>query len=481
MRIELVDFLKNPERLARAFGAKLKKTGVPPSLIVGIATDSREIQPGDLFVVLKGEKSNGADYIPEALAAGAVALLMPAEQPLPCGDFYAFCVPNVLASLLFSAAYRRRHTKATVIAVSGSTGKTTVKEAIADVLRMRGSVSKSEGNFNSNIGLPLSLLGMPEADYFVIEIGISHPGEMAPLATAVRPHIGVLTNVGSAHLGNFRSSTDLAKEKAALAIAMGADGILLVDEMIDGKNFTGYLPRQLSVGNGCHADVCAIPFENGSAGVCADISVRGKVYSNMHWPLPGRIGNSVLAFTVAVGHFCGLSEADIKIGLQLAGKNTPRMKVIRLGERVLLDDTYNASPEAVIEAIETARLLAQSRPLVVVLGDMGELGINARSLHRYVGAAAVHGGAASVWCYGSFSSDIAAGARTAGMMTADIRCFMHKEGRELACALTKYTPSNALILFKASRKTALDRVIQYMQNDALPNTMKDGIKRCAPY
>ena len=207
MRIDLSGALRDPCYLADLLGAVIAGQGNGATQICGMATASGEVQRGDLFVALQGEHADGNDYLPQALEAGAIAVLSEKKHlNVPRGIWYFQC-EDIAHALLMAAGKWRDICGAFVVGVTGSAGKTTTKEAIAAVL---GDVPHNEGNYNSMVGMPLSVLSFPQSEFWVCELGINHVGEMEKMSRALRPDLGVITNVGSAHIGHFGDFSTLA-------------------------------------------------------------------------------------------------------------------------------------------------------------------------------------------------------------------------------------------------------------------------------
>ena len=459
MRISLASPMQSVDTLAAALNTVPEAVGTPPAKLNGIATDAREIKRGDLFLAMRGARHNGNDFVDMALSLGAVGVLTEQEIAPFCGDYWFFRVKSIEQGLFSLANARRRLTGAKVVGVSGSTGKTTVKEIIAAVLSQAGTVRKSEGNFNSTLGMPLSLLQMEDADYFVLEVGINHPGEMEPLARALTPDLAVLTNVGSAHIGNFLNREHLLAEK--LKITAGqcpSDTVLMADSIARDACFS--IPsRVLRVGVSEGADFCLQNIEHGKKGVRADLQYGAHTLTGLHWHMPGSIGLSCLGIGAAVGILFGLSGDAIRAGLANAAQHAPRMKIKQIAGISIIDDTYNASPEGVITSLEALAYLG-GEGACAVLGDIGELGALAGSLHDAVGECAAHSGISHLFTYGNYSGVMAAGALRGGMTPQCVHAFPFGEERALAAHLLHTVPRGTAVLFKASRKTALERVIE---------------------
>lgn len=462
MRISLFAALRSPVLLGEALGTGATAFGVAPPEIRGIATHASEVVRGDLFVALQGTRVNGAAFIGEALAHGAAAVLVPHETPLPKGNYWAFFVRDVSGALLRAAARRRAMTSAHVIAIGGSVGKTTAKEVVAAILSQIGSTFKSEGNFNSMLGMPLSLLSMDEASYFVLEMGINHEGEMASMSRVLQPHLALLTNVGTAHIGHFKSEEALRAEKLQIAVGQHADDLLLLNEEINTAD-VALLPRVMRVGVLPTSDVVAKNLICGRGGITLDLALGKRRIEGLSFPLAGRAGRETLTFGAAVGLLMGAEDHAIRRGIAEAAKKLPHRRIFALGERLIVDDTYNASPEAMITALSSFYYVAPDRPRAVVLGDMGELGVHAGHLHERVGEEAAKSGVCALFAYGKHAGDLMIGARRGGLLGECIHLFDFGKEEELCRAIVEKLPTNAAVLCKASHATALDRVVRLLE------------------
>ena len=459
MRVNLHPPFDEIGALAALFGVTPVPVGTPPSLVGGIATDSREVAAGDLFVALSGMHTSGDAFFPDALARGAAALLMREDMCAPKGNYWLFSVRDTRKALLLAAQEAAEQRGATRIGIGGSAGKTTVKEAVAAMLGTAYSVEKSEGNYNSDIGLSLSLLSMKGADFSVCELGISHKGEMAELSRALAPKLTVLTSIGTAHIGNFESFEELAAEKISIVAGQGEEDTLLAHESISSALLEKLPLRVLTVGRGAGANVRAREVRFEKSGVFATVAGLGRTLAGLSFSQPSSAGLSTLLFATAVGFQFGLTDAEIKRGLLLAGETTPRARVLEHSGFLLIDDTYNASPEAMVTALELLCYRGAGRALVAVLGDMEELGEAAPALHEAVGECAARVGVAKLYFIGNRAGDYRRGALLGGAAPLHIHVFKKDEGEALAAALLQDVPRGAAILFKASRKLSLDRVL----------------------
>ena len=453
MRIALPNGLRDAQRLAYLLGASC--ACVRPSFsICGIATHSGEVQKGDLFVCLSGTRTNGAAYIGEAVENGAAAILA-AQDALQEFRVPTFYCDDVVGALLRAAAAYRKEIAARVIAVTGSCGKTTVKEAIAAVL---GNVPHSEGNFNSRIGMPLSVLSMPSASHWVLELGINACGEMREMAEALSPDVAVITNVGSAHIGAFGDFSTLLSEKLEIAHALGKEGVLILPEQLPAATLHASC-RVVRVGDAA-GDAVTCKKRESEAGICCDLSFGDRCVTDLCWPIPLQIGASVIGLAGAVGILEGRSDEEIRQGLLVAGARTPRLRRESVGECIFLDDCYNASPEAMITSLEVLAKIGEGRPLVAVLGDMAELGAYAAALHDAVGAFAAKLPLFTLYTYGKEAMAIADGAARMGMSRDHIRRYHEHERAALIDALMEELPTDAAVLYKASHKMAMADILQ---------------------
>ncbi|MBE6629374.1 MAG: UDP-N-acetylmuramoyl-tripeptide--D-alanyl-D-alanine ligase [Ruminococcaceae bacterium] len=455
MRIELPFELRDPTALASLFECTLQKAGDAPIEIGGISTDTRELLAGDLFLALRGERTDGHAYICDALSKGAGGVLCHEKIPPISGNYWVLACKDTSTALLAAAKRKRAVAGARVIAVTGSAGKTTAKEAIATIL---GGVPCNKGNFNSTVGMPLSLLEFPTAKYWVCELGINHVGEMNEMASALSPDVAVITNVGNAHIGNFGDFPTLLSQKMMIAEGMREDGILLLPKEIKASLPQKPRCRMLSFGEG--ADLSTENIAMDRSGVCCDFRVGKRVITNLRWPIAGVIGQTVITIAAAVGVLCGRDDEQIRAGLLQAGACAPRMRVFHVGTRLLLEDCYNASPEAVMAAFESLRYLAAGRPTVAVLGDMLELGTQSRAMHAMLGEVLAKSGFYALFTVGCAAFEIARAARRAGMAAARIYSFEAGECDATADAVLRHTPANAAILIKGSHAMHLERVCE---------------------
>ena len=373
------------EICAAVGGTLLQDSGAP---VTGVTTDSRAVQPGQLFIPLVGERFDGHAYIAKALDGGAAGCLTAREpETLLPGKLYIQVADTRLALKALASWYRDKF-DLPVVQVTGSAGKTTTKEMIASVLSQRYNTLRTEGNFNNDIGAPLTLLRlMPEHQAAVIETGMNHFGEIRYLGEMVRPDIAVITNVGDAHIENLGNTRQgILRAKCEIFENLTPEGVAVLngdDELLN----TVTLPQTIlrcGVGDGCGVRVTDID-DRGLEGVACTVTIEGEHY-RLTTSAPGRYMIYPMAMAAAIGRRLGLTGEEIAAGVAAYTTVGSRMHLIRLpGERLVIDDCYNANPQSMAEGL---RMLAASpaRHRVAVLGDMGELGQLTAQAHRDMGA-----------------------------------------------------------------------------------------------
>ncbi|MDE2278962.1 MAG: UDP-N-acetylmuramoyl-tripeptide--D-alanyl-D-alanine ligase [Xanthomonadaceae bacterium] len=423
--------------------------------VVGVAIDTRKLRPGDLFAAFKGERVDGHDYLAQAQAAGAAGALVSrkVDSPLP-----QVLVDDVEAALgdLASAVRAQRHAR--VIGITGSNGKTTVKTLTASILSLHGRTHVNTGSFNNEIGLPLTLLSMPEdAEYAVLEMGAGKPGDIAYLAAIARPDIGLVNLIAPAHLERMGSVEGVAETKGALYQALPADGVAIInaDDAFAGF-FAGLAGARhvLRFGLDRPADVGAENVEPRADGSRFTlVTPHGRAEVNL--ALPGRhnVANALAAASIALA--LEVPVATIAAGLEQAQAVTGRLRRIALpGGATLIDDSYNANPSSMAAAIDTLALASGERWLV--LGDMAELGADARALHAGVGAKARERGIERLFAVGPLGAAAVEAFGDGGQHFAD--------KTPLIAALKADLRDDVTCLVKGSHSSGMEQVVKALEN-----------------
>lgn len=441
--------------VAEITGGHLMQNGASVEL-QGISTDSRTLQPGDLFIPLRGDRYDGHDYLTQAIQRGAAACL--SEEMIGGLLVPVIKVNDTLKALGDLAAAVRRKFAGPVIGITGTSGKTTCKEMLAAVLSHLGPGLKSSGNFNNLIGVPLTLFGLqPEHHWAVIEMGMSARGEIARLTEIAAPNLGLITNVGAGHLQNFEGLTGVARAKGELFIGLPAGGFALIN--VDDPEIM-MLPvangvRKVFFGTGREAGIRAeeVTVHNGSVSFTLVIDGAGQ---RVVLPLPGRhnVANALAAAAAAT--VLGVGPRQIAAGLAAFQPCPGRMELIELpGDIVLLEDSYNANPLSVHAALDALNDLGSGGRRVAVLGDMLELGASARELHQQIGAL-VGNRADWLFTFGQLAEEIARGARESGMPGE--RIWSASSHGELVARLRGILQAGDLVLIKGSRGMRMEKV-----------------------
>ncbi len=465
--------------------------GTPPA-ITHICTDSREADADTLLCAIRGERVDGHSFMTKAYAAGCRAFLceripddLRAAVSADGGSAVAILVPDTVAGMGALAATDRAEAldALTAVAITGSVGKTTTKETVAAVLAASRRVFKKDGNFNSTIGLPLSVLEIDPAatDAAVLEMGMSARGEILSMTTAVRPDIAVIANIGSSHLEHLGTRENIARAKLEICAGLRPGGTLLVngDEPLLhhlGQDFDGEKPfipgdirvLRVSLAGDPDADLVASAIAPHEGGMRFDLRTPDGLLRNLWIPAPGEHLVWAGAFAAAVGLLCGLDESAIRAGLATYRPAALRQQSRTASGVTLLEDCYNAAPESMRAALGvldiTARRdtpVAPARRLAV-LGDMKELGDDTAALHRAVGAEVARRGIDRLWTVGPLGAHIAAGALECGMPASAVRVWAMDDDDPttvypaLAAELCDALVPGDILLFKASRAMALE-------------------------
>lgn len=419
----------------------------------GVAIDSRKVLPGQLFVAIPGEKVDGHDFVKNALNNGASRVLV--SRQLPDVDLEKqWVVEDTVATLSALAVQHRLACDCLIIAITGSNGKTSVKEMCKKILPEPSYASL--GNFNNHLGVPICLMQLkPEHRYAVFELGANHIGEIAHTVAMVKPQVALINNIGPAHIGEFGGIEGVARAKGEIYAGLGDSGIAVVNADDAYAHFWDDIihPRKvLRFGVSQDADVMAkeIQFEN----MCARwvlVTPQGEISIAMKVPGLHNIYNALAAASATLA--LGISLDNIAQGLE-AFEGVPGRMAVLTGYQgaTIIDDTYNANLRSVQAAI--AVLAKRSGRRVLVLGDMGELGDWAIEHHRAVGLSARESGIDALYSYGDLSR------RAAEEFGVNGQSFITKE--ELIDVLRPELDENTTILIKGSRSSAMERIVEQL-------------------
>ncbi len=425
--------------------------------VTGIVTDSRKIVPGNLFVPLKGEKTDGHKYIPQVLEAGALASL--SENVLSGNPGNYILVESALEAMQRIAAFYRNYLGLKVVGITGSVGKTSTKEMIASVLKERYKVHKTAGNFNNHIGLPLTIFGLKkEHEVGVLEMGISDFGEMHTLASMSNPDICVLTNIGLCHLENLKTRDGILKAKTECFQHMRENGRVILNGLDDKLNTIKEVKGSSPVFYGREGDAAYATdmTDLGLLGIRIHLHLYGEV-REVTIPIPGEhnIYNALAA--ACVGHELGMDIEEICRGIQSVETIGGRSNLIQVKGMTLIDDCYNANPVSMKASIDVLSKAPGRK--IAVLGDMGELGKEEKELHAQVGTYLSEKNIDYLFCAGELSREMAREAK--GNPRCTVEHFSSKE--DLIPALLQEVKEGDTILVKASHFMEYPKIIEALR------------------
>jgi len=452
-----------PEELLLATGGRF--AGARPAPVAGISTDTRTLERGHAFVALRGERFDGHRFLEDAGRLGAACAVV-AEDSLPPGPgpLPLLAVPDTLLALGALARHHRRRFAVPVVGVTGSNGKTTTREMVAEILATRGPVLRSEGNLNNEVGVPLTLFRLSsEHTAAVVEMGMSHPGEIARLAAIAEPRVGVVTNASAAHLHGLGSVEAVASAKAELYRGLPPDGIVVANaddpRMLAKARKSGRKVVTFSGGAGAGADVAVLAVEpQGAEGQSVLLGVGTKEVE-VHLALVGAHNTVNAAAAAAAAVALGATDREIARGLAAVRPVGRRLRLERLASgALLLDDCYNANPASMAAALATLAELARGGRALAALGDMLELGEAEAESHRELGRGAARLGLAALATFGPRSALAHQAALESGLPPE--AAFHTEDPAALAAFVRGRLREGDVLLVKGSRGMRLERLVE---------------------
>ncbi len=447
------------EEVARLSGGRLVK-GDPSLVVDRLHTDTRTLSGGDCFVALRGDRFDGHSFVHEVKNHGAVAALVSngVIPDLPEGLGLVEVADTLEGLQNFAGAYRSL-LKVRTIGVTGSSGKTSTKELIAAVLRTRFKTKATKGNLNNHIGVPLTLIALDEDDEFgVVEMGMNHPGEIAPLAKMAAPEIGVISSIGPAHIEFFADQAAIAMEKTELLAALPENGLAILNGDDEWSRRMAHRSRApiVWVGSGADSTWRADDLKIAADGLKFRMSHSGASVM-VKLPVINRImvGNALLA--AAVGRALGLSLDEIARGLESVQLPGARMQMVSVDGAWIMNDAYNANPASMKAALIALKEFPGAKRRVAVLGSMGELGQHAVELHRMVGEFAASQKVDLVIAVGPHAETYAVGATTGGLSSAQVVKAL--DAAEATVALKSILSEGDVVLVKGSHFMGLEGLV----------------------
>ncbi len=439
------------------------------AVVTDVAIDSRTVQPGELFFAIRGARFDGHDFVDAALARGAAACVVRADYPAAT-NAPLIRVDDPTAALGRLGAYHRQLCDATVIAITGSNGKTTTKNMLAHVLGGKMPGRASIKSYNNAIGVPLTLLSCAADDAFlVVEIGTNAPGEVAALAALAAPDIAVVTSIGHAHLEGLGGIEGVRREKLSIFDHVRPGGLALVEaSAVSGQ---GVFPRAgelrwLTFGEHPEADVRV-------ADICGDLhhtfaSIDDRYMLRLHVPGGHNAVNAAAVF--AVCRHLALLPDEITEALTDFTMPESRMGVRQVGAITLIDDCYNANPTSMLMAIRVLGAAREGRR-VLVAGEMAELGADAEALHRAIGEEAVHAGIDVIVGVGPHARWVVDGARR---LRGPVDTLIYADAADAAEHLPQHLHPSDFVLIKGSRVAGLERVAAALDRHAAEESATDA-------
>jgi UDP-N-acetylmuramoyl-tripeptide--D-alanyl-D-alanine ligase len=445
-----------------ASGGLLLQNGTQP-VFSGISTDSRLVQPGEVFIALKGENFNGHDFLLKAASLGAAALMIMDELPLPTGPF-VIKVSDTLKALGDLARFHRHRFGVPVIGITGSNGKTTTKDLLASILQQEFSLVKTEANFNNEIGLPLTLFKMNrQTQAVVVEMGMRGLGQISNLAGIAEPDFGIVTNVGLTHLELLGSQHNIARAKAELVQSLPKNGLAVLN---------GDDPLVREMASATNARVVLYGIEGSDLHYRAgeiEMNESGSQFTTffqntclkLTLPIPGRHNILNALGAIAVAKELGVLSQAIQRGLAEPVLTGKRLNFIEKNGYHLIDDTYNASPTSVKAAIDVLVAAGGAgQRKIAVLADMLELGPTTLALHHELGVYAAKSGVDSLFAFGDLAKEYANGMNET---THGAEYFSNKQA--LIDRLKAYIKPGDFILIKGSRGMKMEEIVNALATE----------------
>ncbi len=441
----------------------------------GVSIDSRKISGDNLFVAIKGDNHDGHSFTRNVIENGVFGLIVNEDKAgdLPCPEWeekgvICIAVKDTVKALGHLAAYNRKRSNVSVAAITGSNGKTSTRTMTVSVLSRRFNTLSAKGNYNNEIGVPLTLLNLsPNHEWAVLELGMNHPGEIGMLAEICAPDIGIITNIGPAHLEGVGSIEGVMRAKGELMGKIKPDGtaVLNADDS-----------RVAQCGERSAARGVRNLFYSGTGNLESEIralSVKEKGYETsftLALPkesipvtigVPGSFMVSNALAAACAGYLAGLSASEISQGLESFKPVHRRMNILETGRGIhIIDDTYNANPDSMEAALTTLRSLKGSNRGIFVAGDMLELGEHSETMHKKTGSLAVRYSIAKLYAFGNFAEAVAEGAIAEGMDSRDILTGTKKQ---IIKNLADLLEPGDWVLVKGSRGMKMEEIVEELR------------------
>lgn len=429
-------------------------------MVHGVCIDSRKVVEHNLYIPIKGVNNNGHAYIKQAIEQGAVATLWNRDEPNPPTEITVILVPDTTMALQQLAYVYRKQLPMKVIGITGSNGKTSTKDILAGMLSQRFITQKTLGNFNNEIGVPLTLLSMSDnTEVGVVEMGMENLRELDFLSKMVQPDIAIIANVGVAHLENLGSMENIAKAKLEITHGLKPNGLLIYygdQELLRNAVTMEQLPGHIRIqtfGEAAHNDMVLRSVSQSEAGISFSVNEE-TVRFTLNMLGKHQAINAMGALLAA--RELHVSNADIQLGLQHIEKTGMRNELVRAQQALILNDSYKSNPQSSIAALETLDLFAHPYK-IAVLSDMLDLGEESDMIHYRLGKATANYGVKEVLTYGPLAAYITQGALQ--VCGADVHVQHFADKQKLISYLMPYCQKDCMILVKGSRGMKMDEVV----------------------
>lgn len=437
-------------------------SGNDKTIFNDISTDSRKVKEGDLFVPLKGDRFDGHDYVEQSLEKGAVGALVEKDIKLD-SEKVIIKVDDTLKALRLIATFYRSKFKIPFVGITGSVGKTSTKEMVASVLSKGFNVLKNQGNFNNEIGVPLTIFRLESShEAAVVEMGMSGLGEISRLTSIVKPDIAIITNVGVCHIEKLGSKKNILRAKMEILEGLNNNGLVILngdDNLLFGlKGLLDF--KTVFYGFEDGLDYQAYNVKSlGEKGSVFEIEINKKEYE-VKIPVPGihNIYNALAS--IAAGIEMGISEEKIIQGIEEFSSAKMRLNIIDNNGVKIINDAYNASPQSVEAALTVLQDISSANRTIAVLGDMHELGEMTYDAHFHIGKFAVEQGTDYIIAVGDNAETISKGAISAGIDVNKVLKFKNNE--EVSTYLKKNTKKGDIVLVKGSRGMKMEEIVNQL-------------------
>ncbi len=441
-------------------------SGKSKHIFTGVSIDSRTIASGDLFVAIEGNNHDGHSFAKEVISQGIKGLVINRQKTIELinnewknPDVLCIEVDDTTRALGDLAAYNRKRADVSVIAITGSNGKTSTKEMATAIVSRHFETLSTSGNLNNDIGLPLTLLKLTPSDkWAIVELGMNHPGEIARLADICKPDIGIITNIGRAHLEGLKTIEGVMNAKGELLEGIRPEGTAVLnadDERV--MHLARKITRnKIYFGYSKNAMIKASFVEIKDTFTSFMLNLPADTI-RIELPAPGRFMVSNALAAASVGYLLGLSINDIKAGLENFTPAKGRMNLLTMQNGIkIIDDTYNANPDSMEAAIRLLAGFKGKKRGTLVAGDMLELGMYSETLHKKIGRLCAETGIDRLYATGQFSANVAAGAIIGGM---DVASVFTGSQEDILSDLKKWLKPGDWVLVKGSRGMGMEKIV----------------------